>query len=111
MYWYDSSGGVEFENRDVVNELCEQHGEESSVEALKKAGYTVAMSVGKYGTALIDLFFAQGDEEFSGIALMWMGEGCECYVFREVHAGMVFMKEFSPMIAAILQAESLVKAG
>lgn len=112
MYWYESSGKVEFEARDITGELAQKHdGAGFPREALILGGYQQVLSVGAEGIALLEVFFTQDSKaDFTGVALLHLGECMEEYAFRETHAGMVFVKEFSPMIAAVLKAHTLAKA-
>lgn len=110
MYRYHSSGVFEFEERDILQELGKQHDAGFPSEALVSGGYQHMVTVGKVGTASLEVFLSHNfGTEFSGVALMQLGDGLEHYVFQETHAAMVFVKEFSPMIAAVLQANALAK--
>lgn len=109
MYWYHSNGAFEFEERDFLQEMGKKYDAGFADEALILAGYKKELSVGKEGIASLEIFFSNTEAEFTGVALLQLGEGLEHYVFRETHAAMVFVKEFSPMIAAVLQANTLAK--
>jgi len=111
VYRYHSSGLIEFEKRDILEELGKKHDAGFAIEALVRGGYQQMVTVGKVGAASLEVYLSHSFEtEFSGVALLQLGEGLEHYVFQETHAAMVFVKEFSPMIAAILQANTLAKA-
>ncbi|WP_410952726.1 hypothetical protein [Pseudomonas sp. S1(2024)] len=111
MYLYESSGQFEFEERDILEELCSKYDVSLVNDGLIRGGYEQMLVVGKEGIASLTLFLSHSFEtEFSGVALLQLGEGLEQYGFKETHAAMVFVKEFSPMISAVLQANSLAKS-
>lgn len=111
VYKYDVNGAFEFEARDLLQELCAQHDKQIVDDGLIKAGYQRMLIIGKEGTASLTLFLSDSfDTEFSGVALLQLGEGLEQYVFEQTHAAMVFVKEFSPMISAVLQANVIAKS-
>ncbi len=89
-------------DRDIVGEICDEHGLDEIDKALRKSGYRHIVSVGVPSVAQIDLYMlGNTDSEYRGIALVELGQDIQTYVFEQYHSALVFLKEFTPMIDAV----------
>ncbi|ANC00629.1 hypothetical protein AB688_00255 [Pseudomonas putida] len=92
--------------RSIVNEYCDKYGTDHIDAAFLAAGYTRAFNLGT-DEASIELytFNKQKDDEpkeFTGIALVSLGEHIEEYAMPTFHDALDFMREYAPTIKGII---------
>lgn len=104
------NGDYEKLSRDIDRELCNQYPGDGVDDSYRAAGYALTLSLGDPGIACIEVFEAIGDKaEFYSIISVSFGHIVEGYVTESMHALMLFLKKFTPMIKDVneLQSEDL----
>lgn len=97
-------------DRNIDAELCEQFPADGVSDSYNAAGYALTLRLGDPEIACVEVFEAVGDKaEFFCIISVSFGYVVESYVTESMHALMLFLKEFVPVIKDTnrLQSEDL----